>query len=169
MAVPFSQTVRSLKADRGVAALLLVAIFSLMLAIWLVWAFTARFPVYAASATAPLLLDDTITATFSADAAKGLRNGQKALVYLDAPPLSEPVVLAATVIGVTGTSGGAQVEVAPDFRPLEAGTISSEILAAFSQPVSGHIEVEMEMLSPALLVLRSAGLNTDSAPLVSTR
>ncbi len=50
---------------------------------------------------------------------------------------------------------------------IEAAPVNAEILAAFSQPVSGRVEVETEMISPALLVLRSAGLNADTAPLVS--
>ena len=167
MAVPFAQTTRSLNADRGIAALVLLALLSLLLSVWLVWAFTARFSVYAVSETTQIRLDDTITTTFTTDAAKGLRVGQKALIYLDAPPLSEPVVLPAQVIDVEGVASGAQVKVAPDFRQIEAAPVNAEILAAFSQPVSGRVEVETETLSPALLVLRSAGLNADTAPLVS--
>ncbi len=167
MAVPFAQTTRSLNADRGIAALILLALFSLLLTSWLIWAFTARFSVYAVSETRQILLDDTVTTTFTTDAAKGLRVGQKALIYLDAPPLSEPIVLPAQVIDVQAVGGGAKVQVVPDFRQIEAAPMNAEILAAFSQPVAGRVEVEAETLSPAVLVLRSAGLNADTAPLVS--
>lgn len=168
MAVPFAQTTRSLSADRGIVSLVLLALLSLLLAGWLVWAFTARFSVNAVSETTQIRLDDTITTIFTTDAAKGVRVGQKALVYLDAPPLSEPVVIPAQVIDIEGVADGTQVEVAPDLRQFEeADTVNPEILAAFSQPVSGHVEVETETLSPALLVLRSAGLTVDTAPLVS--
>ena len=167
MAVPFAQTTRSLSADRGIVSLVLLTLLSLLLAGWLVWAFTARFSVNAVSETTEIRLDDTITTTFTTDAAKSLKVGQKALVYLDAPPLSEPVVISAQVIDIEGVADGTQVEVAPDLRQFEADPVNPEILAAFSQPVSGHVEVETETLSPALLVLRSAGLTADTAPLVS--
>ena len=167
MAVPFAQTIRSLSADRGIAALVLVALLSLLLAVWLIWAFAARFAVYATSETAPIRLDNTVTATFSTDAGKHLKKGQAALIYLDAPPLSEQVVLPAQVISVASLSDGVHVEVAADFRQIEAGPVNSEILAAFTKPVSGHLAVEIETLSPATLLLRSAGINTDTAPLVS--
>lgn len=167
MAVPFAQTIRSLSADRGIASLVLVTLLSLLLALWLIWAFSAQFSVYATSETAPIRLDNTITATFSADAGKHLKKGQPALLYLDAPPLSEQVILQAQVISVARLSDGVQVQVAPDFRQIEAGPANNEILAAFTNPVPGHVSVEVESLSPAALILRSAGINADTAPLVS--
>lgn len=167
MAVPFAQTTRSLNADRGIASLVLLALLTLLLAGWLIWAFTVRFAVYAVSETSGIRLDNTITTTFTADAAKPLKVGQKALVYLDAPPLSEPVIIPAQVINIEGAADGTRVEVAPDLRQFEADAVNPEILAAFSQPVSGHVEVEAETLSPALLVLRSAGLTANTAPLIS--
>lgn len=167
MAVPFAQTIRSLNADRGIAALVLVALLSLLLAVWLIWAFSARFSVYANSETAPIRLDDIITTTFSADAAKDLKKGQAALIYLDSPPLSEQFILQGQVISIASGSDGVEVQVAPDLRQLETGPINSEILAAFSTSVPGHVAVEVEMLSPATLLLRSAGINADTAPLVS--
>jgi len=167
MAVPFAQTSRSLKADRGIASLVFLATVSLLLIVWLVWAFTANFSVYAVSDTTQIRLDDTITVLFSADAGQELRNGQKALVYLDAPPLTEPFILPGQVIGLESAPNGVRAKIAPDLRQIEAGPMYAEILNAFSQSVSGHIEVETETLSPASLVLRSAGLNADTAPLVS--
>jgi len=168
MAVPFAQTTRSLSADRGMAMLTLLGLLSLLLLVWLVWAFTSRFSVYAVSETTPIRLDDTIAATFPGGTAEQLRIGQKALVYLDAPPLSETVIVPAHVIDVVDSSSGVLVELAPDFRQIESGPVSSEVLAAFSMPVSGHVEIEVERLSPALLILRSAGLHTDTARLDST-
>lgn len=167
MAVPFAQTIRSLNADRGIAALALVALLSLLLAVWLIWAFSARFSIYANSETGPIRLDDVITTTFSVDAAKELKQGQAALIYLDSPPLSEQLILQGQVVGIDNGTENAQVRIAPDLRPLERGRLSDEILAAFSTPVPGHVAVETEMLSPATLLLRSAGINADTAPLVS--
>lgn len=167
MAVPFAQTIRSLNADRGVAALVLVALLSLLLAVWLIWAFTASFSVYANSETAPIRLDDIITATFSADGAKELKKGQAALIYLDSPPLSEQLILQGQVTSIASGSDGVEVRVALDLRQLKTGPLNSEILAAFSTSVPGHVAVEVESLSPVTLFLRSTGINADTAPLVS--
>ena len=167
MAVPFAQPTRSLNADRGITTLIWVALLSLLLTIWLIWAFSAQFSVSVSSEPAPIRLDDSVSAFFSSNAGKQLKIGQKALIYLDAPPLSEPVVLPAQVIAVDRASDGFQVQVAPDFRQIEGAPVNSEILAAFSTPVSGHVAVEVESISPALLLLRSAGINADTAPLVS--
>jgi len=167
MAVPFAQTTRSLAADRGIASLVLLTVVSSLLVFWLVWAFSVHFSIYAVSEERGILLDNTITIHFSADAGEGIQRGQNAFVYLDGPPLSEPLVLAAEVISVEAVADGVEVEVAPDFRQIEAAPVDAGIMAAFSQPVPGYVRIETETISPASLVLRSAGLNADTAPLVS--
>lgn len=167
MAVPFAQTTRSLKADRGIAALVLVGVLSLLLAAWLIWAFTAQFSIYAVGETAPIRLGNIISATFSDEAGKDLKSGQQAVIFLDAPPLTERVVISAQVIRIEKIANGVLAEVAPDLRQMEASPISREILDAFRTPVSGHVEVETEKISPATLLLRSSGINADTATLVS--
>ncbi len=167
MAAPFAQTSRSLTADRGIAAVVILAVAGLLLAAWLTWTFTARFSVYVVSQQGPIRLDNLISVTFDAVEQDKLSEGQPARIFLNAPPLSEPVTLSAKVIRVTEGQDGVRVDVAPDFSQFDNATISPEILAAFEEPVDGHVEVEVESISPATLVLRTSGLNAETAPLVS--
>lgn len=168
MAVPFAQTTRSLKADRGIARLVVLGLLSLLLAGWLIWAFTAQFFVYTSSESMSILLENSFSAIFVGEMGEELQNGQQALIYLDAPPLSEPVVLPAQIFGVERVAGGVEAQVAPDFRQIEQGPVSDEIMSVFSTPVSGHVAVAVEKLSPATLILRSIGINADTASLIST-
>lgn len=169
MAAPFSQTIRSLKADQSYGKSVTLALFSLLLAGWLVWAFAARIPSRLTSETDQIQLAEVITTIFGKEAAAHLTPGLSALVILDAPPLTEPLVLPAQVLDVYSVEDKTEVQIVPDFSLLEADTASPEILAAFSQPTSGRVEVEIERVSPAFLVLRAAGLTAETAPVVTSR
>lgn len=170
MAAPFGQTIRSLEADQGYGARVALALFGLLLAVWLVWLFAASFAAWLISETDQIQLSDIITVTFAGEGIDKLQPGQPALLVLDAPPLAEKLQLPAQVVGVTISNGKALVDIRPDYSRLEAqDEVGPEILAAFARPTPGHVQVEVERLSPAILVLRAAGLTVTTEPVYVNR
>lgn len=169
MAAPFAQTIRSLDADRSYGQIIVLAAFALLLTLWLVWVFAARIPARLTSTTNQIRLDATVTVTFSGEGVDKVQPGQPALVYLDAPPLAASVVLPARVVDVALNGATARVTVMPDFSGLEVDDVPEDVLAAFARPTPGRVEVEVERVSPATLVLRASGLNVDSGPVILNR
>lgn len=170
MAAPFAQTIRSLEADQGFGARIAVAIFGLLLVAWLAWLFGASFAARLTSDTDQIQLSDTVTVSFSGEGIDKLQPGQPALLILDAPPLAERLLLPAQVVAVTPSNGKALVDIQPDYSRLEAqDEVSPEILAAFAQPTPGRVRVEVERVSPAILVLRAAGLTVTTEPVYVNR
>ena len=125
-------------------------------------------------------MSEIIAVTFGSEAAGQLTTGQDALVILDAPPLTEALIVPAQVIDTQPVGEKVLVRLLPDFSRLEAGPVSDEIMAAFTQPMAGRVVaaqqqqqegagwvvVEVKRVSPASLALRAAGLTADTAPIV---
>src|SRR5581483_1736683 len=155
MANSFHRVHRSLGADRGIGSLVALATGLVLLGAWLAWAFCARLPRYESSDSARLQFASSagpqVVAQFQPAALDTLRPGQSAIVRF------------------------------PDFRPSQYGTVPAqvrrvadeirngriEVVLVVSSPIAGHIpfrnglsgsvEVEVERISPAALIFRSAG------------
>lgn len=164
--MPFAQTTRSLDADTGTVTLIGVAVFGLLLALILLWAFAARFMVYATSEPTKILLGETIVAHFPTEEGERLQVGQPALIYLDESTVSGVQTLQGQVFDVMATANGVEAEVVPDIEWIDDN--DPAILDLFYTPVSGHVDVQVEAISPATLLLRTTGLLADTPPLIST-
>lgn len=160
MAHSFHRVNRVLRADHGLrsAAVLLIAI--LLLGSWIAWAFTARIARYAASQSAHLAIDLSpsaagklrVLAQFAPETAWGkVRVGEPAIVRLRGLPNGEDTSLSARVtrVGSALADGKVRVELA-----IASGPPSD---LSFRNGWPASVDVEVERLSPAALIFRSAG------------
>ncbi len=141
VAIPFSRSVRALRADgRSRRAIWFLAIPVVVLAAWTVWLFEARIARYETSDRAEVVSSGAnayVEAEFPAAAIARIHLGQRARVELG------DATFAGGVAGVDRL----RVKVALDRTP--------------SAPRDGlpvRVEIAVETVSPATLLLRSAGL-----------
>ena len=159
MAMPFSRSMRSLSADsfQMVQVGMLIAI-PFFLA-WLVWFLAAGVTIMEISTNTKFEGNDVIFATYPDSARERLRIGQPARLRLN--PIDSGV-LSATAL-VTGISPGATGQ-----------TVLVELFAteplppvAPDTPLVKQVEVEVERVTPAVLVLRASG-QFSKMPSIST-
>lgn len=137
------QTMQMATSGRSVVALLVVMAF---LAAWLAWLGWARVPVYVVADTAVLTSTTYATAQFTPDALPQVESGQSALLRLDG--FDEPVPAVVTEVDQTLVDGRFSVQFRLQPRagsnvPLQTG-------------LNGHVEVEVERVTPFTLLLRTA-------------
>jgi multidrug resistance efflux pump len=100
-----------------------------------------------------------IVAYFSAPLAIGrVRTGQAAWMRLDAFPWTQHGAIAAKVSAVAGQSHERTLRVELELDPPPPASIPLQ------HGLTGTVEVEVEVASPATLVLRTAGLLLDRSP-----
>jgi len=134
--IPFARTLRALDAGDFRISKLGLLLAAAVLSAWFWWAFAARVPQYEISATAHV--DST---------------GQNAVAYFHSARVgqhailrSNGVTIEAVVTAVSETNGG---QIHANLQPLQT--------AHLTEPLSAELEVER--VSPALIVLRAAGFN----------
>jgi multidrug resistance efflux pump len=142
---------RSLEADGFRASVLGLLFAMLLLVLWIAWLFLGRVTCYEVSYSARLVGNSKLTADFPLTALAHVRPGQPARLYLNGFPWTRYGTIPTTVTSVSSRihDGQAQVELAisPDSVPpipLQHG-------------LTGTVEIEIERVSPATLVLRAAG------------
>jgi len=139
----YPNTTRSLNGNRT-RSWLLVLIFALSLLVtWWLWFFFAQITFTEVSQSARVVSGNIIVADFDEKALAKIRLGQAAFVYID------------DGVGRPGTISAVVADVDSEEREIQflvnVETISKEEL-------TGQVEVEVEHLSPARLVLRASGL-----------
>ncbi len=147
MAITFSRSMRSLKAD-GFRALLVWLLLAMMLTVaWGGWFFLARVTLYEIGQTASVVKGGTIVIDFPAKTAERIQAGQTASFRPAGATGSQPLAVSAMVMKVTRLprQDMARVELLPqeDEMPPEVGT-------------TGQVEIEVEYVSPATLAVRAA-------------
>jgi hypothetical protein len=156
MPTPFANTLRSLNADRFRGSLIGLAVALVLLLAWGGWFLLARITVYEVSTTATVAEDGYVVAEFPAAAFERIRRGQAAWLR----PVKEGVKQPARVPGVVfelrraSSTEPSRVKLFPvlDRDP-------SEVLPA-GQKVK--VEIEVETVPPAAMVLRTSGLLVDA-------
>ncbi len=156
MANSFPRVNRLLRADRGIRSTLVLMTAILLLSAWLGWAFRASVTRYEVSESARLELDRTgelhIIAEFPPEAVLGkVRPGQPAVLRLNGFPGAQYGTVAAKVSRVAGEIRGGKVRVELAVKSVRAAEIP------FQQGVAGSVKVEIERVTPAALIFRSAG------------
>ena len=152
MATPFSRTMRSLKSDGFRVSLAGLLLAMIVLVLWLAWFFLARITLYETSQSATISQAGDITAYFAPTSLGRLSVGQPALVRLTGGAEGMPRAIPAMVMNVKDESKQNRVRV-----DLYALDLPAE-LAVGQTGLSGQVEVEVEQVSPALLVARASGL-----------
>jgi hypothetical protein len=147
MTVKFSRSVRSIQADNLVPVLVGIIFFTLLMVGWIGWFFFAQIATYETSSRAMYQQEGYIVAEFSPSAQERIRRGQRASLQLTATTRQSPAI-PLIVTDVDSATNQVRLIVRADedeFARLQPG-------------VSGQVKVQVQADSPALFVLRAAGL-----------
>jgi hypothetical protein len=147
MAITFSRSMRSLKAD-GFRTLLVWLLVAMVLVVaWSGWFFLARVTLYEIGQTASVVRGGTIVIDFPAKTAERIQSGQTASFRPAGAAGSQPIAVPAMVMKVTRLprQDVVRVELLPqgDDVPPQVGT-------------TGQVEIEVEYVSPATLAVRAS-------------
>lgn len=156
MSLQFSRSMRSLKIDSFRIARIGLILAMINVAVLLVWFFLARVTLYETSSRLEIADDGRLLANFSKEALQRIRVGQTAVLRISNGENQRPTALPALVVNMDTAAG--QVEVLPLTENLPRDV--------WSEPPAGQVEVEVEYLSPAALVMRASGrfMNTAQVP-----
>jgi hypothetical protein len=155
MSISFTQSMQSLHADHGRSSLWGISVAILLLIVWLIWFFTPSVTVYANGRLIKLTRSGTLVAEVPAQESRHLRAGQTARIYPQGTTNPQQT-LPATVQEVVTHSIDDQVQIIlyPD----------GEVKRRFVEGVNGAVQVEVESISPAILLLRASGLAIETSP-----
>jgi membrane fusion protein (multidrug efflux system) len=123
-----------------------------MLAVWGVWFFAAGVPIHQSSDNAQVTGPQKVTAVFPSDSALGISRGQA----VDFHPVGNIGALNGSIPGsVTRVSDDTTGELT---RVEIALRYEQTLPAPLQEGLKGRVDVELEEVSPAKLILRSAGM-----------
>ena len=158
MSTPFSRSMRALQDDSYHLSLagLLVAIVCLVT--WATWFFLAQMTLYETGRIVSVTRDGTIVADFPLEALPRIRRGQPAFVF---PQDTEG--------GSTGPFAAVVSDVNPqtDKNRVEVVLYPKTDMLALTIPkdrMTGQVEIEVDHVSPAGLMMRASGQFFDTLP-----
>lgn len=151
MSIPFSQTLRSLETDTARTRLLGLIVIALFLGGWLAWGFLSRVTLYEVTPQASLIGASTVMAQFSPAVQGRIQPGQMARLRLDSYPWLQYGTVSAVVTTVPRTPRDGWLEIKLSIPEEPTGPITLDY------GMTGVIEVAVEQVSPAELLLRAAG------------
>ncbi len=151
VSTPFSRTLRSIYTDN--LPLLLTGLGSLILLMlgWFGWFFFATIAIYETSQHAQVTQDGAIVADFSEASLAQIRRGQSAIFHPAGDGAAAPAI-AAVVVGTERAQQ--QVQLLPQ--------IEASMFQHLREGVAGRVEIMVDKVSPASLVMQAAGLAPDS-------
>jgi hypothetical protein len=147
----FSRTMRSLDADSLRTSILGLLLAAVLCGLWAAWFFFAQVTLYEVSETVRVVADAGAVAQFPPAALVRVRPGQRARLHLDGFPSTQYRTVPATVVDVTSEIRDGQVEIELVLHSDPASVIPLQ------QGLTGMVEIEIGRVSPATLVLHSAG------------
>ena len=149
MSLQFSRSLRSLKHDSFRASRIALILAILNMSVLLGWFFLGTITLYEVSSELTFKDNGSFEAQFTKEGIPRLFPGQSAVLRIDAGPDQPLVTAPALLIDVEDNTGKAQFLIMTDEVPASAlrGDLSS----------TAEIEVEVEYISPAALVLRASG------------
>ena len=151
MSTPFSQTLRSLETDTARTRLVGLSLIALLLGAWVMWGFFSRITLYEVADQVSLTSATTIEAHFSPAVQGRIQPGQMARLRLD----SYPWLQYGTVPAMVTTVPRAPREGWLAVRLNITADPPSPIVLDYG--MTGAVEVAVEEVSPAELLLRAAG------------
>ena len=154
MSLSFSRSLRSLQQDNFGPALAALIVTSLLLMAWSAWVFLAQVTLYETSRDFSVQRDGSLQVNFSPEALARLRPGQAATLRLTNGTASEEQTFSAQVMDIPASNN-------------QTGQV--ELYVFSSEPIqpgqAGQVQVEVDHVSPVMLVLRSAGQFVDDPKL----
>ncbi|MBV7329449.1 hypothetical protein KFU94_14600 [Chloroflexi bacterium TSY] len=151
MTVQFSHSVRSIQADNLRPILIGTAFFVVLMFGWALWFFLAAIPNYENSTSATYRQDGYVMADFSSTAFGRLQRGQSAQ-FTPLATDSTKVVIPMIITDVYPETTQAQLVL----------RVEDDNVFPIQPGITGEVKVVVERISPARVVLRSAGLLPDS-------
>lgn len=149
MSLQFSRSLRSLNIDsfRASRIGLFLAIGNILLL--LIWFSSAKVTLYEVSSELEIANDATLVAQFPAESMARLYPGQSALVRIDAGQDQPLITIPSIVIGVDTKNNKVELLMMTDDLP--AGLLEGGVEG------KAEVEVEVEYVTPAELVMRASG------------
>ena len=151
MSISFSQTMRSLETDTARTRVVWLFVIALLLGVWLAWGFWSRVTLYEVAHQASLTGGTTVVARFSPAIQGRIQPGQMARLRLDSYPWLQYGSVPAVVTTVPRTPRDGWLEVRLNISAEPAPPITLDY------GMTGAVEVAVEQVSPAELLLRAAG------------
>jgi len=142
---------RSLQRDSFRLSLVALVVTILLLLAWSAWFFLAKVPLYEISRQFEVQRDGSLAVTFSPQALARIRPGQSAVLRLAETAEEQGTQTLSALVMNTPTTGSRTNQV-------EVHVFSPELLPP---GLAGEVRVEVEHVSPARLVMRSAGRFVD--------
>lgn len=159
MSIPFSRSMRSLNTDSFRPSLVGLFFAIVLLTAWAAWFFLARVTLYEISQTARVTKEGMVVADFPPEALGRIRPGQPALLRFGGDVGDQAGTIPAIVANVTNQAREGRVRV----------ELFALVDAAFPGPLqeglTGQVEIEVEHVSPATLVVRASGQFLDTPPI----
>ncbi len=156
MTTSFSRSIRVLDADKFRPSLWIIGAAVILLLIWVIWFLFSNMTVLAATGSITISPTGIVKANFSTEEARRIRIGQLGWLQIDEEGIGQFPLIVQQRTAVQGE------------RVIVELLAVDEIFYSLTFPdgVSGKVQVEVERVSPARLVLRSAG-QFNNAPTVS--
>jgi hypothetical protein len=152
MANSFSRTTRSLSADGHSTTLIGLLVVLLLLVIWGAWFFAVDIPIRQSSASAQVTSPQQVTATFPSDSSLGIIRGQS----VDFHPAGNIGAQNGAIPGIVTTVSD---DPSGELTVVEiALRIEQTLPAPLQEGLKGRVDIELERVSPATLILRSASM-----------
>ena len=161
MATPFERSMRSLEVSDPRKLIVALITTILLLVLWLLWFFLARITIYQISQPIDITESEVIIAKFPLEASQVLKPGQVANLIIDGN------------IGVDlGPISGSVAQIS---REAEVGIVEVSIFMNWEQvpqlyslsnlvDLTGKIQIEVEQVSPATMVIRAANSAVAASP-----
>jgi len=157
VSLQFSRSMRVLQLDSFRAARIGLLLAALNMAILVIWFFTAKVTLYEVSTEIALGDNDRIIASFPKESLARVRVGQPAWLRVDLGAEQPSLKLPALVYEIQRDQNKVVFVVLANESPVNY----------LAEKPSGQVEVEVEYITPAELVLRTSGklLNRNQIPL----
>ncbi len=150
MSIPFSRSMRSLNADSLRPSLVGLVIAIVLLVAWAGWFFLAQITIYETGQIVGLTSTGTVVANFPPEALGRIHRGQPAFLRPNVATENPIESIPAIVADVTNDDPDGRIQVELFALPSAAS------LAFLQNNPTGQVEIEVERLSPATLVMRAS-------------
>jgi hypothetical protein len=148
----FSRTTRSLSSDGHSTALIGLVVVLLLLVIWGAWFFAAGVPIRQSSESAQVTGPQRVAASFPSDSSAGIVRGQ----LVDFHPAG---IIGAQNGPIPGIVSRVSEDPSGELTLVEiALRLESSLPAPLQEGLKGRVDIELERVSPATLIMRSAGM-----------
>ena len=141
---PFPRTMRSLNANRARPWLIVLGSAIVVLLAWIAWFLFASITFNEISENVQVVESNIVMATFNLESINRIKKGQTAYLYIN-DGIGQPSTILATVTDVKVQTG--EVELVAQIETLK------------EEDLAGKVVIEVEQVSPATFILRTAGLS----------